>query len=403
MTDNTTAPIPILFLEQQAHRAGAQRVLGEVLHAVEPDYLPIVGFPEDGPFLSEVKRRGIETFLYPLGRYSSGPKSAADMARLPVRSVYCAWLLARTIRRRGIRLIYVNGPRSLVAGVLAARLTRTPVVFHLHLTMTRKSDIFVVARAATHLSKIVACSETTAAVLLASHPEFRTNLQVIYNPVRLPCDAKPDSPPTGGRSADASRGKDFVVGVVGRITVPKGQHVVLDAALELVRRGQKARVIFVGAPGPHSAADDTYLKSLESFARNSGLDGQITWAGYHDDPNPLYRVCDVVVIPSTVSEGLPMVAIEAMQLGIPVIGSSVGGIPEVVRDGVNGYLFPPGNSAALTDRIQKLLNDRGLLAQMKVEARACVDGRFSTDNFTLAIRRVIRECLQGSSARPAKP
>jgi glycosyltransferase involved in cell wall biosynthesis len=82
-----------------------------------------------------------------------------------------------------------------------------------------------------------------------------------------------------------------------------------------------------------------------------------------------------------------------MQLGIPVIGSNVGGIPEVVRDGVNGYLFPPGNSAALADRIQQLLNDSGLLMQMKAEARASVDGRFSTETFALAIRRVISECI----------
>jgi glycosyltransferase involved in cell wall biosynthesis len=392
MTGSPTAPIPILFLEQQAHRAGAQRVLGEVLQAVEPDYLPIVGFPEDGPFVGEIKRRGIETFLYPLGRYSSGRKSVADMTKLPLRSVCCGWLLARIIRRRGIRLIYINGPRSLIAGAIAARLTGTPAVFHLHLTITRKTDMLVVARAARHMAKILACSETTAAVLLASHPELKSILRVIHNPVRLPCDPEPGSPPTGGSSADAPDGR-VVVGVVGRITAQKGQHVVLDAALELARRGLRARVILVGAPGPHSPEDDSYLSSLKSFVRNSGLENQISWAGYQEDPNPLYRVCDVVVIPSMVSEGLPMVAIEAMQLGIPVIGSNVGGIPEVVRDGVNGYIFPPGNSAALAERIQQLSDDRGLLMQMKAEARSSVDGRFSTETFALAIRRVIGECM----------
>jgi glycosyltransferase involved in cell wall biosynthesis len=395
MTGNPAAPIPILFLEQQAHRAGAQRVLAEVLRAVEPDYLPIVGFPEDGPFVEEIKRRGIETILYPLGRYSSGRKSIADVRNLALRSFYCGWLLARAIRRRGMQLVYINGPRSLIAGTLAARLTGTPAVFHLHLTMTRASDIFVAARAAKYVTKILACSETTAAALLASHPELKSKLRVIYNPVRQLCAGTGDSPQTGERRADAPNGRAFVVGVVGRITAQKGQHVALDAALELARRGQRARVILVGAPAPHSPDDDSYLSSLKSFVRNSGLYDQISWAGYQDDPNPLYRGCDVIVIPSTVSEGLPMVAIEAMQLGIPVIGSNVGGIPEVVRDGVNGYLFPPGNSAALADRIQQLLNDSGLLMQMRAEARASVDGRFSTETFALAIRRVLRECRSG--------
>jgi glycosyltransferase involved in cell wall biosynthesis len=185
------------------------------------------------------------------------------------------------------------------------------------------------------------------------------------------------------------------VGVVGRITPQKGQHVVLDAALEVARRGRALRVIFVGAPGPHSFEDDFYLSSLRLFVRDSSLEGQVTWAGYQEDPNPVYGVCDIVVIPSTVSEGLPMVAIESMQLGIPVIGSNVGGIPEIVRDGVNGFLVPPNNAEALADRIQQLLDDGELLKRMKVNALASVDGRFSAGNFALAIRRVIGECVSG--------
>jgi glycosyltransferase involved in cell wall biosynthesis len=395
MTGNPAAPIPILFLEQQAHRAGAQRVLAEVLRAVEPDYLPIVGFPEDGPFVEEIKSRGIETFLYPLGRYSSGRKSVADVRNLVLRSFYCGWLLARLIRRRGIRLVYINGPRSLIAATLAARLTGTPAVFHLHLTMTRASDIFVASRAAKYVTKILACSATTAAALLAGHTELKSKLRVIYNPVRALPAAAPCSAQADWLCADVPNGRAFVVGVVGRITPQKGQHVVLDAALEVARRGRALRVIFVGAPGPHSFEDDFYLSSLRLFVRDSSLEGQVTWAGYQEDPNPVYGVCDIVVIPSTVSEGLPMVAIESMQLGIPVIGSNVGGIPEIVRDGVNGFLVPPNNAEALADRIQQLLDDGELLKRMKVNALASVDGRFSAGNFALAIRRVIGECVSG--------
>jgi len=395
MAGTPTAPIPILFLEQQAYRAGAQRVLGEVLRAVEPDCLPIVGFPEDGPFVQEIKRRSVETFLYPLGRYTSGRKSVADMRNLALRSVRCAWLLARIIRRRGIRLVYINGPRSLIAGALAARLTRTPAVFHLHLTMTRKTDIFVVARTARHLARIVACSETTAASLLASHPKLKSLVQVIYNPVRVACAARASSVQTAALRADAPNRRALVMGIVGRITPQKGQHVALDAAFELARRGRTLRVIFVGAPDPNSLEDESYLSSLKSYVRNSGMIGQISWAGYQEDPNPLYSLCDFIVIPSTVSEGLPMVAIEAMRMGIPVIGSNVGGIPEIIHEGVNGFLVPPENSEALADRIQQLMDDGELWMQMKSKALSSVDGRFSLENFALAIRQVIGECVSG--------
>ena len=402
MPHSPAMPAPILFLEQQSHRAGAQRVLHEVLGAMEPDYLPIVGFPDDGPFVAEIRRRGIETFLYPLGRYRPGRKSVADMTKLPLRSVYCGLLLARIIRQRKIRLVYINGPRCLIAGALAARLTGRPSVFHLHLTMTRKEDIFVVARAAKYVTKIVACSKTAAAALLAGHAEFNSVLQVIYNPVRRPSAHKPFAPATGGFEAPLSNGRGLVVGVIGRITPQKGQHVVLEAASELTRRGRTVRIVFAGAPDPHSPEDNSYLSSLKSFVRASGLEGQITWIGYQEDPSAFYAGCDVVVIPSTVSEGLPMVALEAMQLGVPVIGSNVGGIPEILREGVNGFLFPPKNAVALADCVQRVLGDNGLLGQMKADAPASVDGRFSIENFRHAIRRVVAECCRDQAGSGVK-
>jgi hypothetical protein len=186
----------------------------------------------------------------------------------------------------------------------------------------------------------------------------------------------------------------LVVGVIGRITPQKGQHVVLEAASELTRRGRNVRVVFVGAPDPHSPEDISYLSSLKSFVRASGLEGQISWVGYQEDPNPFYTGCDVVVIPSTISEGLPMVALEAMQLGVPVIGSSVGGILEIVREGVNGFLFPPKNAMALADCVQRVSDDSGLLGRLKADALATVDGRFSIENFSGAIRRVVAECAR---------
>jgi len=392
MTHSPATPAPILFLEQQSHRAGAQRVLYEVLGAAEPDYLPIVGFPDDGPFAAEIRRRGIETFLYPLGHYHSGRKSLVDMAKFPLRSAYCGLLLARMIYQRNIRLVYINGPRCLIAGVLAARLMGRPSVFHLHLTMTRKEDIFLVARAAKYVTRIVACSKTAAAALLKDHEEFNSILQVIYNPAHGSSTHRPLALPRSGFESPLPNGRGLVAGVVGRITPQKGQHVALEAALELTRYGRDVRMVFVGAPDPYNLEDHSYLASLKSFVRASGLQGQVTWAGYQEDPTPFYAACDVLVIPSTVSEGLPIVALEAMRLGVPVIGSNVGGIPEIVREGVNGFLFPPRNALALADCMQRISGDSGLLRQMKGGALASVDGRFLIENFRGAVRRVVAEC-----------
>ena len=390
----------ILFLEQQSTRAGAQRVLDEVLRSLDPEFRPLVAFPDDGPYVDELRAREIETLIYPLGRYRSGPKSVADKAVFPARSIYCGLRLAEVVRRKDVRLVYINGGRALVAGVLAARLSGRPSVFHLHLTMTRPTDIFVASRAARHATKVVACSQTTAAALVRDDPRLDRKTQVIYNPVRksagrpiprrpLPLlDGHTGVPGTAGVVAPSVAP---VVGLVGRITPGKGHHVLLEAVSLLARRGREVQVVFVGAPEPNNARDEVYLRRLKASASDFGLEPRVQWAGYQADPDPYYATFDVLVIPSTVREGLGLVALEAMQWGVPVVGSGLGGILEIVHDGVNGLLFPGGDSAALAAILERVLTDSDLRRRLAAGTRPSVDARFSVESFRASIRQVLFE------------
>ncbi len=382
----------VLFLEQQNWRGGAQCVLEEVLRAIGQDFLPLVSFPEDGPFAAELRLSGIETLILPLGRYRSGRKSLVEIAAFPPRSLYCGIQLARTIRRRHIQLVYINGPRCLVAGVFAARVTGTPSLFHLHLTMTRRTDTLVATLAARHATRIVACCEAAAAALLKRSPRLARTLQVIYNPVRqLVSNAA--SSQRDIRSTTLVNSARPVVGVVGRICPQKGQHILLRAAARLRRRGRDIQVIFLGAPHENSAEDAAYVRFLESSERQLGLEGRIEWPGYQADPNPYFSAFDVLVIPSTASasEGLPLVALEAMRWGVPVIASHIGGIPEVVRDGENGFLVPPGDEMALAEALKCVLGNASLRARLGTGARATIDQRFSTETFRKSIRTIVSE------------
>lgn len=377
----------ILFLEQQSWRLGAERVLEEVLHAIEPEFIPLVGFPGDGPFPQDLRRRKIETLLFPLGRYRSGPKSLAEMIAFGPRSLYCAVRLSRTIRERNVRLVYINSPRCLLAGVLAARLTGRPSLFHLHMTITRRADLWFAARAAKYATKIVACSQTSATALYKADPSLSTVTQIIYNPVRKPATA---SLTAGDTNALASSSRP-IVGQVGRITPQKGQHVLLKAAARLTNRGIDIHIVFVGAPEENNAEDASYMRLLKSSAHDLGLEGKVQWAGYQQDPNPFYAIFDAVVIPSTVSEGLPMVALEALQWGLPVIGSRLGGIPEIVRDQINGFLTPPGDEGALADALARFVSSTEVRARLQAGARASIDERFSIEAFRQLIRVAISE------------
>ncbi|HEV2420033.1 MAG TPA: glycosyltransferase family 4 protein [Terriglobia bacterium] len=379
----------ILFLEQQSWRSGAERVLDEALRALEADFLPLVAFPEDGAFAAELRRRGVETLLFPLGRYRPGPKSLADMLSFPSRSLYCGFWLAQTILRRHISVVYINSPRCLLAGAIAARLTARPSLFHLHMTMTRRTDLWVAACAARHITKIIACSKTAACSLSAADARLRDSIQVVYNPVRKP--VANGLPAEVGLVALLAGSNEPIVGLVGRITPQKGHDVLLKAAAQLAQRGRVIQVVFVGAPDRNAPEDLAYVRKLEAVTRELGIKERVHWAGFQENPNPFYAIFDVLVIPSKVSEGLPLVALEAMQWGVPVIGSRIGGIPEVLCNGVNGFLAPPGDEEALASCLECVLSNAELRMRLQSGARASIDDRFSTESFSTQIRQVLFE------------
>jgi glycosyltransferase involved in cell wall biosynthesis len=399
-----SVPQRILFLEQQTTRAGGQRVLDEVLRSLGPEFVPVVAFPEGGPYVDELHRRSVETLTYPLGRYRSGAKSLADMLAFPLRSLYCAYRLAEIIRQRDVRLVYINGPRTLVAGLLAARLTGLPSLFHLHMTMIRGTDLFVATRAARRATRIIACSQTAAAALLGHDRRLERQTQVIYSPVRQPHRDQTLEPHDDAAFGvpRARPGSAAVLGLVGRITPGKGHHVLLEAVARLVGRGRDVHVVIVGAPDPSCAEDEAYLARLKTLASELGLESRIRWTGYQADPDPYYRAFDVLVMPSTVREGLGLVALEAMLWGVPVVGSRLGGILEIVKEGVNGLLFPEGDSIALAETLERLLADPDLRARLQVGARVSVDERFAVETFRASIREVLFE-LCPSARPPAAP
>jgi glycosyltransferase involved in cell wall biosynthesis len=104
----------------------------------------------------------------------------------------------------------------------------------------------------------------------------------------------------------------------------------------------------------------------------------VCWLGYRDDLAEVYRQLAVLLIPSR-SEGLPNVALEAMAHGVPVVATSVGGLPEVVTDGENGFLAPPEDAEALAQRILGILEDPPLRTRLGQRARQEMASRFSLE------------------------
>lgn len=191
------------------------------------------------------------------------------------------------------------------------------------------------------------------------------------------------------------RGRDdiLVVGTVGRLTPVKDQQLLLRAAaalrVEEPALGERLRVLFVG--------DGPLLKDLQRLAAQLGLTPVVWFAGARRDVPELLHLMDVFVLPS-LGEGLSNTVLEAMSSGLPVIATAVGGNVELVRDGVNGTLFPVGDSGALSRALADLLRDAATRSNRGSAALRTVQQRFDWSNTVAAYRAVYEELLQGHSA-----
>lgn len=379
----------ILFLEQQSWLSGAQRVLQSVLDATAEEFDPIVAFPNEGPFRRKLEDLNVRTLTYPLGHYQTGQKSRSEMLGFALRNALCAFKLARIIQNHNVGLVYVNGPRCLPAGVLAACMTGMPSLFHLHLTLVRKPEILLVANLARCISTVVSCSQAAAAGVISANHRLLEKTHILYNPVAGHDHATPGPANLPWPTRNSSM---LTLGVVGRITKPKGQRVLLNALGRLgptLKAGM--RVMFVGAPSPDGNEDVTYNQRLRECVTQFGLQERVHWAGYQPTVAPYYRAMDVLVHPSLSDSGesMPLAVLEALQHGVPVIASWTGGIPEVVRHGSNGLLVPPGNEVVLARTLERFLQDATLRARLHSGAQASLDERFSLDHFKSRIQGLI--------------
>ena len=375
----------VVFLEQQSWFGGAQRVLGVALDSIGPEYERIVTFPDRGPFRSALEEKDIETMDLPIGDYRPGKKSVLEKINFAWRSLYCGLKLAAFIRRREVALVYINGPRCMPAGVLAAWLTRRPSIFHLHLFLTRKLDITLVALLARRVSRILACCQAAGASLLTVDQRLASKTDVVYNPLPEPQKCVPQE-----RGASRPPSNRITIGMVGRITEKKGQLLLLRAVGGLPSEiRDKVQLLIVGAEAPRCLPDFVYGQSLRAEAIRLGIEKQITWTGHLSDTRPCYASMDLLVHPALPPEALSVVILEALDAGVPVVAARTGGIPEMVRDGFNGLLVPAGDEEALRDALKLVLENDTTRKRIQAGARSGLDSRFLPERFSSSIRSVV--------------
>jgi glycosyltransferase involved in cell wall biosynthesis len=241
----------------------------------------------------------------------------------------------------------------------------------------------------------------TADVLVAVSPEVRDELVELgiaprekFAVIRL---GIPLEERLGDPTADADYRRlygippdAFVVGWVGRMTGVKDTGAVLEIVRAARAQGVEAVLCMVG-DGPDRVR-------LEQLAHEIGIARYCYFVGYQEDVAGYYRLFDAFLLPS-VNEGTPVSAIEALASGTPVVANRVGGVPDVVRDGVDGFLVEHGDVEGAGRKIAALAEDAKLRAKLGGAGRARVLERYAVSRLVDDVDRLYRALLDAKGVR----
>jgi glycosyltransferase involved in cell wall biosynthesis len=355
----TTRPLRVLNVVPDLHIGGAERHLTTLLPRLDRTrFAPsVVCIGEPGALFVELGPAGVP---------------ARALHRTKRQAVAALVDLVREMRRTRPDVVVVRGYNAEGLGRVAAALARVPrVVVWVHNYRDEEPRGRLRRVADRVLDRVtdayfgVAHAQVEYLIRDLGHPPEK--VQIIHNGVDVRRFV-----PVAGRdpvlAAELGVGPDDpVVGIFAALRPEKDHSSLLRAFRQVLDEEPEARLLIVG--------DGTQRAVLEKLAAELGVAGQVVFAGARPDVPALLGLVDVVVL-SSYTECFPMAVLEAMACGVPVVCSAVGGIPEMVEDGVTGRLVPPRDPAALADGLRSLLHDRDRARRFGAAARAAVEARF---------------------------
>jgi len=390
-TDSGRSVPRLLFVSHSCHAGGAQRCLELLLDAlgpypcerlvVAPPRRPICR-PGLGDGIAPIERLGVPVIRSPLEWWLGSWPRYTGFVRGLARRVQA---LAQVIRQRQIDLVVTN-TATVVEGALAARACGVRHVWHV-LEMPARDPVLKPFLSPEELYRTVTgLSHRVVFVSKAVLGEMRAygggqNAVVVHTGL-------PPSPiiATPSRARLLGLPDDVPLAVcVGVLSLRKGVLDLVDAMPAVLRRVPRARLLFIGPDGGQQAA-------LRRRIDARHLHDAVRLLGPRNDVTAILKVADILALPSH-SDPLPVVVLEAMRAGLPVVATRSGGSEEMVVDGQTGRLVPAANPAAMAEAIAGLLADAPLRATMACAAQERFARCFALQGHGEAFWNVLKEVL----------
>jgi glycosyltransferase involved in cell wall biosynthesis len=371
------APVRVAFVTPDLRVGGAERHLVTLAAALDrsrftPTVLCVKGL---GPLQEELRARGVEVLC--LG--------AGDRKRaLP--ATFAA--LTRELRRRRVEVVVTHGLSANVLGRLAATIARAPARItwkhncgHLgrHGLLERCSERALGALC----TRYIGVAHGQVPYLLGYLRLAPTKLRIIHNSVDVA-----RYPSRADRRGELGLGElDPVVAVSAVLRQEKDHTTVLRAIRRLAQRLPRVKLLLIG--------DGPERDRLKRLAVELDIAERVVFLGSRADAPELLGCADVVTLASRTVECFPYAILEAMAMRRPAVCTAVGGLPEMIEDGVTGYLVPPRDSRALAEALDRVLSSHDRGRTMGEAARRRLEERFPFAGMLRAAERELLAALDG--------
>lgn len=369
MNLSLTKRIKIIHVVEDLHIGGLERVLAAIVSGIDKNAYDVEVWclEEGGQIADELHASNIAVRVLRIANYHN-----------PINIIRLALL----IRNAHAALVHTHGYFASTFGRLAAIIAGTShMVSHVHTTdfgLGPKHQ-WVERILSKFTDRIVCISEAVKKFVVNSEHIDPKRTCIIYNGVGE------QNMGEAGRETLGFRPEDIIVATVASLTAHKGHRVLLDAMSQIAHLHKDLNLLLVG--------DGPLRPELEEYAAALGLSANVHFLGRRNDVMRLLREVDIFVLASTQREGFGLSIVEAMASSLPVIGTRIGGIPEVIEHNVNGFLVEPNDSNALANAVESLICDKELRTKMGRKGRVRYEEHFRLDTMISRVEHLYREVL----------
>jgi glycosyltransferase involved in cell wall biosynthesis len=380
----------VLFVDQSGQLGGAELSLFDIVRkrleaGVTGDTVVLFA---DGPFAEQLRGAGARVEVLQQDLQVQKEAGLVQQLAAAPKALRLVRALVKLAKRHDV--VYANTQRAAIIGGVAARLARKPFLWHLrdmldagHFSRANRRIAVLTSNACA--TTVIANSQATADAYRRAGGKRPT--VIIHNGIdAAPFDAVCNDDAYAVRQSLAIPDAAPLVGVFGRITEWKGHRVLLEA---IQREGLGHVHVVVVGDALFTEADRLLAEELRALSAQDGLAGRMHWLGHRSDVPTVMKACDVIVHCSTQPEPFGRVIVEGQLAGRPVIAAAGGGALEIIEDGVNGLLTPPGDATSLADATRRLLSDSELTRSLADAGARTARTRFTLDAYVAAVNDAV--------------